>query len=493
GNSKEGFKIESKLKSKDQLEKVKTLLAEKQTFWNEQLKILPNQKEIEILKKKFEQIKTKDFKDVNELQASVKALDDLSKEAQSKFSQLQTTSQQLQTDLNLLNQESNKINELIKEDTKTLESLLKIPSIDPTSITKSIFLKYLISKLSKYQKYMDMAQKYLPQSVTSGVKEKALNLAQGKKSKPEVDTTENSQKNTIVAHPRDKGINYEFSTPRSYPLFWIKDISISSKSSGNDGLGNIQGSIKNIVSNQQTIKKPTTMNIAGDFPSENLMGLSFDAKYDNLNSNNLIEVKSQIKSYPLENIQLLDSQDAKISFANTSAAFVFNFGLENFKKLSINNSNHFNEVIYSIDSQNSSYKPILVSLFEPIKKVTLNTQISGDLPQMNLSLNSNLGEEIQKNIQVQIQNQINKAKAAIEEYIQNEVGKTKKQLEAEINTLKTSLEGQISKTKTDLEEQKKNAEGKIEVAKNDSENKAKKEIENKVKDAAEELKKKFGF
>lgn len=402
-------------------------------------------------------------------------MDELSKEAQSKFSQLQNTSQQLQTDLNLLNQESNKINELIKEDTKTLESLLKIPSIDPTSISKSIFLKYIISKLSKYQKYMDMAQKYLPQSVTSGIKEKALDLAQGKKSKPEKDTT-NSQKNTVIAHPRDKGINYRvFHSAQLSPL-WIKDILISSKSSGNDGLGNVQGSIKNIVSNQQTIKKPTTMNIDGDFPSENLMGLSFDGKYDNLNSNHIIEFKSQIKSYPIENIQLLDCPDAKISFAKTSAAFQLDAQLDNFKKISINNSNHFNEVIYSIDSQNSTYKPILVSLFEPIKKVTLNTQISGDLPQINLSLNSNLGEEIQKNIQIQIQNQINKAKAAIDEYIQNEVGKTKKQLEAEINTLKSNLEGQISKAKKDLEEQKKNAEGKIEVAKKDSKIKQKKKL-----------------
>ena len=155
-------KLKESLPSKAMLEKFEADIKAKQTKWDATLKTLPQGKDIQGLGDRLNKIKYKDFKNVQELQASLQELDKVVKDADGKYKQIQAVSTDLQADLKALETQYKEIEAQIKVDIKSLESHFRIPKLDAKAMTMAVFQRYLAPYTAKFNRYKAMADKYLP-------------------------------------------------------------------------------------------------------------------------------------------------------------------------------------------------------------------------------------------------------------------------------------------------------------------------------------------
>lgn len=477
--------IEDSLPSKQKLKDFEKDLKEKQSKWQEKIKTLPQAKEIQDLGNRLSKVKTKDFKSPQELQQSLQQVDSIFKDADAKVKLLQATNEEFNTDIKNLDKNFKELDALVKKDIKDLEARFKIPKIDAKSLTRGLLGQYLDPYLKMFNKYKALADKYVPPNLM-------------KKGKPESETE-------IKPHPRAKGVTYEFGRPNSYPMFWIKRISVSSQAGATKESGNIKGLITDLTSNQKLIGKPTVASFEGGFPAMEISGLAAKLSFDGTKEQSEVKYSFEVGSYPVEGRTVIQSPDVNIAFNKAVGSLKSAGSLIGLDQFAFTLNNKMQKVDYQISAKNEIVDSILKEVFSGVPSITIDASGKGELPDdLAIDLESNLGPELQKGFEKQILKKIEEAKAKLQLAIDEAIGKEKAKIEGEYNKLKSQVEGEVKKLTEQINAQKKQAETKTEQAKKDAEaqaNKAKKEAESQAKKALEkegkkavdDLKKKFGF
>lgn len=466
-------KIEGTLVSKQKMQEIEKAFKEKSKAWDERFKTLPQAKEIQAIGDKLGKIKTKDFKSPQELQESLQQFDSVIKEADQKYKQIQTAGTDLNSDYKNLEQGLKDLDAMVKKDIQDLESRFKIPKLDAKSISQSLFRPYIQPYLVKFDKYKGLIDKYMPP-----------NLKKKGNQDPEV---------AIQPRPRAKGVSYEFGRPNSYPLVWIKKVSISSQAGATPDSGSIAGQILDITTNQVLTGKPTVAKVTGDFPAQEVKDFKLNLSLDNTKVLSEVLFDFGVGSYPVNGRSVVQSPDVDLSFEKAAANLTANGSLVGLKDVKFKLANNLNQVKFNVSSKNEILAQMLKGIFDEIPTVTLNADVSGTLPQFKADISSNLGPEIQKGFEKQVQKKIDEARAKIQTFVNDSIGKEKAKLEAEIAKFKAQFDGQLKKVQDQLNAQKAQAESKVNESKKDAENKAKGAVEKEAKKAVDDLKKKLGF
>lgn len=467
-------KIEGTILSKEMAAKLEAEMKSKSQAWEERLKKLPQAKDFLALSDRAGKIKTKDFKSPDELQTSLKEFDSVTKEADAKYKEIQTTSTDLNQDLQNSQKQIKDLETQINLDIKNLESRFKIPKIDPKSLSQALFHKYLDPYLAKFNHYKKLSEKYVPPNLMDKTKTNEADI-------------------TMQPRPREKGIVYEFGQANSYPAFWIQHVAVSSQAGLSPYAGNIKGEINDITSNQALIGKPTVALFAGDFPSAQLKDIDSKLVIDNRKQDSMITFDFSLGSFPIAGRELINTNDVEIAFAKASGQMKLHSELEALKKFKLDLDNNFSQVEYDIKAKNEIVDQTLKAIFAGIPVVTLEAIGFGELPALTLNMNSNLGTELSKGIEKQIQIKINEAREKVQKYVNEQVGQQKAQIEAQYSQIKGQVEKELKKMQDQANAHKKMVESKVDAAKKDGENQGKKKAEDAVKNAADELKKKMGW
>lgn len=472
GNEQLG-KIEGTLVSKAKMQEIEQSFKEKSKGWEERFKTLPQGKDIQALSDRMSQVKTKDFKSPQELADSVKQFDEIIKEADQKYKAVQSASNDLNSDYKNLDQGLKDLDAMVRKDIQDLEARFKIPKLDAKSISQSLFRPYIDPYLTKFYRYKAMVDKYMPP-----------NLRKKGKDEPEPE---------MQPRPRAKGISYEFGRPNSYPLFWIKKIAVSSQAGATPDAGNIEGTITDVTSNQVLTRKPTVATLKGGFPSNEIKDFKLMMSLDNTKTLSEILFDLGIGSYPVAGRPVVQSPDVSLAFAKAAATLTAKGSLVGLRDLKFNLNNAMNGVTFDVKAQNPTVNDILKGIFDGIPTVTINADISGMLPEFKADISSNVGPEIQKGFEKQVQKKIDEARAKIQAYVNEQIGKEKAKLEAEVAKFKAQIDGEIKKVQDQLNSQKAQAEAKVNQAKKQAEDQAKQGAQKELQKAAEDLKKKLGF
>lgn len=469
--------IEGKLASKKMAEDLQKKVNDRQKYWDDKFKTLPQGKEFQALNDRLSKVKVKDFKSPQELQQSVQEIDAIVKEADAKYKTIDAASKEFSTDLKSIQDDYKKLDAQFKADVDTLKQHFKIPKIDAASMGRAVFLKYLSPYIAKFNRYKAMAEKYLPPKFTQKktAEEKAAAKAE-----------------EIAVHPREDGKSYEFGRLNAYPLFWLKKISISSKAGSSPTAGDIAGQVLNISSNQRVTGRPTTADIQGDFPGMSILGIRLTAALDNTKAEPLVDYRFKVGSYPITGKELVKG-DVEIAFNKAIGSMDLEGTLIGFKKLSMSIQNSFSQIDYKIEAKNNDVKAILKNVFSGIPVVSLKATGQGELPKVDFSVETNLGSELQRGFEREIQAKIEEAKKRVQKIIDEEIGKQKAAVEEQIAKLKGQVEGEMKKAQDQVNAQKQQAEQKVNQAKKDAENQAKGSLEKEGKKTLEDLKKKLGF
>jgi uncharacterized protein (TIGR03545 family) len=481
--------LEGQLASKKLIDDLNTKWAKKQTDWNTKLKTLPTEQDLKSLSDRFNKIKLKDFSSIQEVDNSVKEADSIIKEIDSKTKQIQDLKSQLDTDLKSVDQDYKSIDQQVKADIENVRSHLKIPKIDAASFAKALFMDYLKPITSKVDKYRALAEKYLPP--------KYAKMVAGEKGKKVED-------DSIQPHPRSDGVTYEFPVKNGFPLFWIQKVKLSSKSNAQTDYGDFTGLITNITSNQRQIGQPTVAKIEGDFNKMNLKQILLKATLNNMNPDAVVDFDLGIGSYPLTDLNLMQSKDGVISIPKTDASLVSHGQIIGFKNYDFKLANTFNDVAFNIVSENSTIKEILDKTLGTIKKFDLQASAKGQLSNLDIDIRSSLAGDLEKAFQSLLANKVKEATDQLQKAVNEQVDKLKAQFNSQVEALKSQAQGEIKKVQTQVDTQKQAAQAKVDAAKkefDDKINKAKKDAEDQAKSKlqqegqkqVDDLKKKFGL
>lgn len=475
-------KIEASVESKAKLAALEADFKTKKQNWENKIKNLPKAQEIQALGERLGKVKIKDFKNPQELQTSINEIDTILKDADAKFKLVQSTGGELSAELKAFEQEIKDLEAMVKKDLKDLEARFRIPSLDAKSISQSLFYPYIAPYLAKLERGKALAEKYVPPKYLK------------KKGSEQTDTM-------VQPHPRAEGVTYEFGRPNSYPLVWIKKVAISSQAGAGNDAGDISGLVTDITSNQSLINKPTYAQVAGNFPAQSIEGFKTEITIDNREEESKIKYQIQVNSYGVDQKNLVDSPEVKIAFSKAKGSLNLTGQLTALTKYQFQLDNKLSEVDYQISAQNSVANEILNNVFRGIPFITIEAWGEGQLPSPNLNLNSNLGPELARGFEKQIQAKINEARAKLEAFINDSIGKEKAKFEAEVNKFRAQFESEIKKAEAQLNAEKAKGEAKANEAKKDAEKQAQKGLENEVKKVLgndgekklEDLKKRFGL
>ena len=484
--------FEDQLVSKKMANDLNLKWIQKQKDWDQNIKSLPKEADLNQFKDRFGKIKYKDFKSVDELNTSVNEFNSLKKDVESKVQTVNETKNNLTADVTAIQTDYKNLEKQIKIDVDTIKNKFKIPKIDAGHFAKSLFMTYFTPYIEKLDRYKSMAEKYLPPKYSKMVSDRietVENKLQGQKTNqaaPEID-------DTIQPHPRAKGVSYEFPVTTGYPLFWIKNISISSKSNATTDYGDLSGTITNITSNQRQIKKQTELKISGDFKSQNIFGIKAFGTFNNLKSAPEVNFDLDIVSYPLLNLALVESPEAQIKIPASKNSLSIQAKTVGFKDYDLKMKNDFKDVKFDVTAKDKTINDILSGTFTNIPQFDVTATARGTLTDLNLEISSTLGAQLEAAFRGLLQKKLDEVNKLVKEKIDQEINKQKSQLNDQISKLTGGYMTNINQAQSKLEDQKKLADERINIAKKDIENKAKSKIEDEGKKALDDLKKKFGF
>ena len=473
-------KLNSHLLSEEKAQAIQADLNKKQQEWQDRLKALPQSKDFQALGDRLNKVKTSNFSSPQELQASLQEIDAIFKEADAKYKILQAANSDFSSDLKKSQSSVKELEDQIKADVKQLEQHFKIPQLDAKSITMAVFRQQFAPYLEKINYYRNLFKKYAPPNLVS----------KGDKSKPEVN---------IQPRPREKGVSYEFGKPNSYPLVWIKKTIVSSQAGATPLSGNIKGQVFDISSNQALTGKPTITKIEGSFPAQQIEGLLIQLTLDNTQPISLIDLTSAITYYPVGEKKFVASDDVTIGFKKASGSMSLKAQLKGYKEIRMKMENLFKQVEYDVSAKSKDADQILKNIFYAIPQISVTTTFEGILPRVNLDISSNIGSEIQKGFQKELQAKIDEARKKIEAHVNEQIAKQKAQIDAQIKQIQSQFEGELKKIQDQADAQKKQAEAKTDEAKKDAENKVRaqadaerQKLDQEKKKLEDELKKRFG-
>jgi uncharacterized protein (TIGR03545 family) len=404
--------IQGELKSDARIKALEQELAAKKVKWENQIKQLPKTEEL----KQYEaRVKALKF-DVNkpaELAKNLKEADKIIKEADAKVKLVEQTSKDVNSDVATYTQAYKDLEKMVQEDIRDLQTRLKLPKIDSKEFSQQLFMSMIEQKLVSVQKYIQVARKYMPPKKTAADKAE-------------------KQAEAVVPRRRGEGKNYQFPITTGYPLFWLKHAGISSELGTSELSGNIKGDILNVTTDQAYINKPTEIKLAGDFPKQNVMGVDAAITLDHRTDKPQEGMRLKVAKFPTGAYKLSDSPDVKLAIAESAgssqlvAAYVD-------QQITIDIQNKFNDIKYDLDAKNKVVKETIDAILKGIPMIDLNAKVEGSFSNFDVHINSNLGEELAKGFQKQLQAKLGEAQAQLKAMIDQRIGKERDKLKADMD------------------------------------------------------------
>jgi uncharacterized protein (TIGR03545 family) len=460
--------IEGQLKSTARVKQLQEDLGKKQKEWQTKIDQLPQAKELQALNDRLRKVKLNNFNSPQEVQASLQELDSIFKEADAKYKLISSTAQALNSDLTLYQNSLKELDDLVKQDIKLLESRLKLPALDMTSLSQALFGPMFIKKVKQAEFYYGKAREYMPPKKTAAEK------AEFAKPKP---------------HERAKGRTYKFGRPNSYPLFWLKKAEISSKANPQaEYAGDLVGTIRDLTDDPPTLGRPTVATFKGDFPTQKIFGVNGELLLDHTTENAIDKFEVHVARYAIDGQKLVDSDDVKLGFESAQGASHFLAELRG-GEINVATKSQFTGINYLVNAKQPVLAEVLSGAVKDVPTVTLDAAVTGPWTSLSFKIDSNLGRELAKALDKQLQAKINEARAKVQALVDERVGKEKAKLQAEFAKIQDQVNKVIKSKEDELNKQK----AQVEQAKNQAANDQKKKLENEGQKALDELKKKFKF
>jgi uncharacterized protein (TIGR03545 family) len=402
----EGASLEDKITEfRDELKSEKRLgemikeANEKKDQWNTKIKSITDTSKFNEAESLVNQLKSE--KNLLKQTDGIKKLSQLISLLQKQVKEAEQSTQALNSDIKQVSSYPDELQNLINQDIQNLKNRFQIPQVDLKDLALNLFVGDYANMIVKARKYQALAEQYLPEK--------------------------KQEDNEIIPPKRAEGKVYQFPITTGYPLFWLKRAAISSKGSPDTYEGNISGEITHVSTSPKIIGKPAILNIQGDFPKSQLLGMSLMVKADFSGTKNLYTTSFEVKSFPLH--QKMFSESDKLRFGLKEAfgsSKISALLIEDEVKMSWNTS--FIKPQFIIDSPQPLAKEILSNVVNNIPVISVSGKAEGTFNNLAFDLQSNLGSELASGFSRELDAKISSAKDKINKLIDERLQRPKEDL-----------------------------------------------------------------
>lgn len=439
------------IQSVQRMDSLQKELLSKYNQWDKTLAEWDLKNDISKMEQDLKSLDIRKIENVQDLQKALTTADNLKKNVDALNNEFKSTRKNFAQDLDQARAGLGQVDDWVKADYVRARSLAKIPDISVENIGMMIFGQQVVDRFNTYLGYVETTRMYADKFKSD----------KPPKEKP----------------PRLKGQNIHFVSSHARPNWWIQRISLSGETS--DAL-QLQGALLNLVSDQQAIQKPTSINISGS--KEDGASLSFSGLLNYLGEQPEENFELEYNGFSMANTKLSDHAllpntlkkgigrvrtnlqlrgeriDGKIEFTGTALQFDFTE-----QKRSMN-----------------AMERIIRDIIQNINQVNFSAQIKSVGGDLIFRVSSNLDELLARNLKAAVSKEIEAAERQIRDYVDKEVSKQRRQLEQMIKERETQLRAELEKyeqlvneTIARAEAKKKEIEDKIEAEKKKLENDAK--------------------
>ncbi len=436
--------LQDQLKSDAKIKELQKDLDAKKAKWDQRLKALPQGKELQAYSDRTKALKF-NINNPVELAKSVQEAQKILNEANEKVKLIDQTQKDLKTDIATYSQAYKDLEKMIQEDVRDLQTRLKLPNIDAKEFSQQLFMSMIEKKLGSLAKYVELGRKYMPAKKTEAQKQ--------------------AEKAELVIPPkRGQGKSYRFPITAGYPLFWLKHAAISSKANQSSFSGNIKGEIKDLISDPTYLGRPTLLIAQGDFPNQNIRGVDAKITLDHTTDVAKESLLMKVAHFPVTETKLSDSPDVTLAMTGANGSSEVTGTFVN-SEITLAMHNTFNEIKYNLEAKNNVVKEIIDGVLKGIPLVNVNADIKGSLHNLDIHINSNLGDELSKGFQKQLQVKIDAAKAQLKKLVDEKIGANRDKLKAEMDKLTGDTTKGLDGKKSEVDKAIKDTEKQVSAGK----------------------------
>ena len=404
--------IRGALKSEARINEMIKEIDQRKDFWDQEIKEFSNDSIIKDIEKKIQDLKN-EKNDIKKISMAKEIADDIKKVDQ-KVKSVKEQSEKLQSEVKKISNFPNEIQKLIKEDTESLKNRFSIPDLDFKDLALNLFAKDLVGYLTTFRKYSEVAKQYLPE-------------------KKEV-----SEEEQIVPPKRDEGKTYHFPVTTGYPFMWLKHASISSKGTEGSYVGDVKGKLTDVTSDPQLINKAAILDVAGNFPTINLLGVKAIFALHHHRETPYQEAFMQVNEFKLFEKMFVNEKDKKFGISEATGTSTIKARIQN-NTIDMSFLSHFNEPRYLVSLDSKSATQTLTRILNNIPTISLEAKAQGPFSKLGIDLKSNLGEELGKGLRNELTSQIASAENKINALIEEKVKGPQKELLSKVNLSSNQL------------------------------------------------------
>lgn len=391
--------LQSEKRVKAMIEDVET----KRKTWDKEVKRLSDTSKVKELEAEINELKKeknllKQAQGIKDVTEKLKAIQKQAKEAQA-------AGKKLEGDVRAVTNYPREIEALVKEDIASLKNRFQIPQLDLKDMAMALFSKELGQYIAQARKYQALATQYLP---------------------------EKKEREEVVPPPRQVGRDYEFPITKGYPLFWLKKAAISSKGTKDSYSGNVSGELTNVTTSPKWLKKPTVLELRGDFPATQVYGVkaTLTADFTRATPQQLLDLR--VNEFAIPGREFSKSEQLKFGFTKASGSTVLTATLEKDQvKMSWNAT--MSKPQWLVEAKSKLAQELLSGIVNGIPVVYVNGTVGGTWKNLNMAINSNLGDELSTGLKDQIGLKLKEAEGKLQALVDEKIKKPQQELLSQVN------------------------------------------------------------
>lgn len=435
------------LRSPKMIDSVRIAAQEKYSYWDKQISDNSFENDIREIESKVQTIDLNTVKSLDKIPGILKNIQQIKTQSDSLTRKFESTRNMFNNDLAFIQSSYSNIDEWIEEDYQRAMSMAKLPEFNAQSLAKIIFGPSIITKVNTYLGYVETARGYSEE----------FSSTQPKEEKP----------------PRFKGQDIYFYNQYARPDFWIKNIELSGETQKQV---KVSGIVKDIISDQRFINRPTNVKIEAD--SKDGIDMLLTAVFNYLGEKPQEILTLNYSGFSLNNTKLSDSKFLPNNIREGVGIIDANFDIQGSEIIG-NIGFKADNLIFDFDEgmkAENKFEEIIQEMITDIRLITVEATIRGVGNDLKFTVNSNIDKLLSDKLNSIIGREINDSKQKLMSKINAEVAKYKEAAEKVVREKETELKTKVEKYQTIVQEKVKLVEAK------------KKEVEDKKKKIEEEAK-----
>lgn len=449
-----GDAIKEGLESEKKFKELENKINDQKAKLEKSFKDLPSQNELKDLEKRLRNIKWKDLGNLAKAPGVLKEADNLKKDIDKAIKKFKNAEKEVKESDKLLKNAYKEAEASVEGDIAAVGKRMKIPTLNPEGIARSLFGEEVFSKIDELKGYYAKIEKYLPPK---------------KKGPSEQDLLKEK-----VKKERGEGKNYSFGTPNSYPLFWLKLAKINSENEQ----GTVAGKITDVTNDQAMLGKLTKVNLKADFPPQKITGIEGEMTIDHRDEP-MATISGQVASFPVSNKAISKSSDVTFVIDKADGGSKIEAKLTP-KRADVRIKNSFTKIDFKTKAKSKVVDEVLEDVAKRTQLLTLDAKVTGKWDALGFDIKSNLAQVIQNSVQGLVQAKIKEMQDKIRKDVEAAINKQKKQVQGQIDQLKGQYEGELAKAQKELDKVNGQLKSEEKKAKKQAD-KEKKKLEKKLK------------